>query len=248
MAHITSARIRKAESLCRRQASKLRREHGLMARAQVKKAPDIDAAMTLKETLTKELLTALAESYPKDGFTHEGKELKASQEGGLMWHINGLGGFENFVRGREDFYQLFVITKDGKPVEAFGYLPLADQLSLAVHNNGATGYESRLRVSGRKNLKGGIVNLAPECAAKAAALMEAEADVRVSGSLLTDILDVCAGRVEGFASHEMPLAEGLFAALMVTESGGKTTEPGGDNGIFIAANLDCYNLVKKHVG
>lgn len=247
MVHITSARIRKVESICRRQASTLRREHGQMARAQVKKTPDVQTAIKLKETLTKNLLQDLAESYPKDGFTHEGQELKAPQEDGYMWHINALGALENFVRGKEHIYQLFVLTQDGEAVEAFGYKPLTDEICLSVKNNGATGYEGRLRVSGRINLDDGCVHLAPESASLAGKLVDEGISVRVTGSIMTDILDVCAGRAEGYYASEMPMAEALFAEVMIAESGGKASAP-SENGSFQASNLDCFSALSKLVG
>lgn len=247
MAHITSARIRKAESLCRRQAARFRREHGDMTRAQVKKNPELDAATKFRESLTKDLLKDLAESYPDDGFSHDGETLKASAEDGFMWHINGLGGFDNFLRAKEDFYQLFVLTRDGKPVECFGYMPLSDEISLAVRNNGATGYGARLRVSGRKNLDGSSIHLNTSSAASAVGkIAQAGADVRVTGSYLTDILDLCAGRADGFFAAELPHTEALFAQLMVTESGGSTTSDAGKT--FIAGNNDCFYHLKKLTG
>ena len=244
MAHITSARIRKIESLCRRQAGILRREHGEMTRAQVKKIAQQETALALKEKLTKELLKDLSESYPKDGFIHEGEELKAAQDDGYVWHINALGGFDNFLRGKEDFYQLFVIKKAGKPVEAFGYFPLSDQISLAVHNNGATGYEARLRVSGRKILENSCVHLSPTNADAAYKLMGAGVFVRVTGSTLTDILDVCAGRADCFYAHPLPQTEALFTTLMMGESGGKISDWKEDKP-FVAANIDCFYHINK---
>ena len=244
MTHITSARIRKIESLCRRQASILRREHGEMARAQVKKLSQQETGMALKEKLTKELIKDLTESYPKDGFSHEGDVLKAPQDDAFTWHINALGGFENFLRGKEDFYQIFVLTKAGQPVEAFGYTPLYDQTSLAVHNNGATGYETRLRVSGRKTLEESCVHLDTLNADVANKLTQAGVHLRATGSAYQDILDVCAGRADCFYAQSLPQTEAFFADLMVRESGGKVSSWDGKKP-FIAANIDAFYYINK---
>lgn len=244
MAHITSARIRKIENLCRRYAASLRREHGQMARAQVKKISQREAGTEFKENITKDLLKDLAESYPQDGFYHNGNELKTAKDAGYTWHFNMLGGFENFLRGREDIYQIFVLTKEGKPIECFGYNPLSDQICLAVLNNGATGYETRLRVSGRKTLEESCIHLSglsPDFMCK---LQDSGASIRITGSALTDILDVCSGRADGLFAQDFPLTESLFASLMIAESGGNAISL-KNNKDFIGANFHCFSQLKK---
>lgn len=247
MAHITSARLRMAERVSRRVASKFRRECGVMARAQVKPTLPRAEAEAFKAAMTKDILSQLAESYPDDGFTHEGEVLKKPEGKGLMWHINALGGFENFLRGQAGFYQLYVVTDKGVPVEATAYDPIQDTISLSVKGNGAIGLETRLRVSGLKTLEDGLLYLSNVPADKTDVLFKTNAEVRISGSFLEDILAVCSGQAEAMYCGNMPHTEALFAALMVTESGGKASKPEGGKP-FKAGNIKCFKELTDHVG
>ena len=246
MDHITSERLRMAERAASKVAGKIRREHGVMARAQVKATPPYKEAEAFKNGIAKDIISQLAESYPEDGFTHDGEELKKPEGKGIMWHINALGGFENFVRGKEGFYLLFVVTQNGKPTETTAYNPLQDIFSMSVKGTGAVSHEGRMRVSGLKELKGGAVHLSPSAIATAPAIDEQGAEVRITGSFVEDTLAVCAGKAEGLYGADISLAETMFAALMITESGGKTSRPEAGKS-FMGGNIKCYNQLTKCV-
>lgn len=167
------------------------------------------------------------------------------------WVYQPLCGKRNAEHGRLPCSVQMGYVRGGKLLVGAVYFPVEDMLVIAEPGTGASQGSgvagSRLRVSGRAEVKGTLV-LLPMVSADTAkyALME-KADkldfhTRKSGHALFDAIDVASGRADAAILTRVTPLESALAQLMVAEGGGKATALDGTTPTQTTENLLLANI------
>lgn len=178
--------------------------------------------------LAGQISQALNTAYPSDGLTINGEQVAAGQPDAPHWYIETLGNLHNFAYGRADIYLAFVSKRAGEVVEAAVLSPYADTLLTVSKGGGAYANATRLRTTQVKDVEGALVSLVPAANGLVTKTAENGAQVRISGAAALDLLDVAAGKADGFIGKKLSQADVLLAQLLMRETGGTVTDHGGN--------------------
>lgn len=178
----------------------------------------------------------IAEAFPDDLVVgEEGAELpEAEVAGRRRWYVDPLDGTVNFLKGRRRWASSvgFCDENDRMRVGAVR-LPLWGETYAALDGGGAFCDGSPLRAADTRRLEDALVLVGAvksERELQGAGPAEVAArvlSVRVTGSTVTDLVEVAAGRADAYWSTlpgRWDLAAGL---LLVREAGGVTTDLDG---------------------
>lgn len=149
--------------------------------------------------------------------------------------IDPLDGTRNFLHGLPHWCLTMALEKDGEIVAGMTFDPIRQEMFRVESGSGAFMNNTRLRVSGRKDLNMGMFvvdNILRDEAsaqkfqqARAALESEAGASVRSMGSAALDLAYVAAGRFDGYymqgGAKPWDIATGI---LMVREASGIATD------------------------
>jgi myo-inositol-1(or 4)-monophosphatase len=220
---------------------------------------DIRAEQTLREELNK--------ARPGYAFLMEESGASGSDNWAWRWVVDPLDGTTNFLHGIPHWAISIGLERriaGGESELAAGlvYAPAVDEMFWAEKGGGAFVNERRLRVSARRELKDALFATGIPFAAVAPArrlafahtlgtLMPQVAGIRRFGAAALDLAWVAAGRYDGFwelGLHRWDMAAGM---LLVRESGGFVTDPGGgeprETGNLVAANAHLHAVLSGFV-
>ncbi|KUL40040.1 inositol monophosphatase family protein [Actinoplanes awajinensis] len=169
---------------------------------------------------------------------------------GDRWVIDPVGGNVNTVHGMPDWNIGVSLVRDGQPLLAVVYAPLADELFTAVAGGGARLNDVPMRVSQKTDLAAALVGTgqakpsreaaaAQRTGASITAMLQAALYVRFSVPVTHQLVQVAAGRMDlhwqfdNVRSHIAPLLIVREAGGVVTHLDGKPWEIGG--GAYLAA-------------
>ena len=214
---------------------------------------DIKAEEILKSELT--------QARPNYGWLAEEGEEEAGRDPTRRWIVDPLDGTTNFLHGLPHWAISIALEHKREIVAAVVFNPVGDEIFVAEKGAGAWLNDSRMRVSGRRDMIemlfatglpfGGRADL-PETLADLARILPVCAGVRRWGAAALDLAYVAAGRYDGFWErnlHPWDIAAGL---LLVQEAGGLAEsvfdggKPLGD-GSVIAANGEVFERFSKMV-
>jgi len=210
------------------------------------------------------IVETLQEARPEWGFLgEEGTDIKGSDKR-YRWIIDPLDGTNNFLHGIPHWCVTIALEKDGDVVAALTYDPIRQETFRAEKGQGAFMDRTRLRVSGRKNLKDAVVGLDIGYGKTDPATLDRHLDlwksisltgagVRFYGAMALDMAYVAAGRVDAlinWASRPWDVAAGL---LLVREAKGVVTDLSlksavADSGAFVLGNADMHRAVADLAG
>lgn len=208
------------------------------------------------ERIIKEELRGARPSY---GWLGEETGEEAGEDPTRRWIVDPLDGTTNFLHGLPHWAVSIALEHKGEIVAGVIFDAAKDELYYAEKGLGAYMNETRLRVSGRRNMIEAIFatgvpfggkSTLPATLQDFARLMPQCAGVRRFGSAALDLAYVAAGRYDGYwerGIHAWDMAAGL---ILVKEAGGFVgpVREGRDifeSGSVIAANAELFEPLGK---
>ena len=175
------------------------------------------------------------------------------------WIVDPLDGTTNFLHGLPHWAVSIALEHKGEIVSAVVFDAAKDELFWAEKGAGAWLNDSRMRVSGRKNMVDAVFATGVPFGAKStlpatmqdlARLMPACAGVRRWGAASLDLAYVAAGRYDGYWERELKAWDIAAGLLLVKEAGGFVTSVReGDQplekGSILCANEPLFEPLKK---
>jgi len=144
-------------------------------------------------------------------------------QNGNYFAVCAIDGIENFTHGNNKFALSVAMITENVITAAVVYNPILDEMFFAEKGNGAfkEGFRSheRLRVAGTKTAQNALLN----CTANADLLQKAmnlSSNVRISGSVATDLAYLAAGKTDAVIAAEVPTNVLAAGMLLVKEAGG----------------------------
>ena len=218
---------------------------------------DFVSAADLKseEIIKAELLLA----RPQFGFLlEEGGEI-APTDGNSRWIIDPLDGTTNFLHAIPHFCISIALEQNNELTAAVIYNPITDDTYWAEKGRGAFLNDTKLVVSGRKNLENSV--LATGIPHKARpnhrpflhnlmTVMPEVAGIRRFGSAALDLCYVAQGRFDGFFETDLAQWDMAAGILMVSEAGGEVTTYNGKDdmlatGEILATNKNLHGSITR---
>ncbi|MGR3491778.1 MAG: inositol monophosphatase family protein [Shimia sp.] len=212
---------------------------------------DIAAEAILKE----ELMGA----RPTYGWLAEEGGEEPGKDPTRRWIVDPLDGTTNYLHGLPHWAISIALEHKGKIVSGVIYDPAKDEMFFAEKGLGAFMNQTRLRVSGRRDLIesifatglpfGGRSDL-PDTLQDLVRIMPTCAGVRRFGSAALDMAYVAAGRYEGYWERRLNPWDLAAGILIVKEAGGfaEALDPEDsilDSGTILAANGDIFPTFAK---
>jgi myo-inositol-1(or 4)-monophosphatase len=170
----------------------------------------------------------IARRYPEDAVLGE-------EEGGAtgerLWIIDPIDGTANYARGLPRYCVSIGYAERGTPVLGAIYDPSHDWLYSAARGEGAWHDGERMRVSETGDMQAATVELGWSTRRPASAYVDmigrvfaAGAAMRRAGSGALGLVDVAAGRVEGYAELHINSWDCAAGIVLVQEAGGFTND------------------------
>lgn len=182
------------------------------------------------------LRPALAEAVPGSVW-EEDEHADGPIAAGERWAVDPVGGNVNTVHGMTDWNIGVSLIRDGRPVLAVLYVPLAGEMFTAVAGGGAWLNGVRLRVGVKTDLSAALVGTgqakpgreaaaADRAGASVAAMMRNALYVRMSVPVGHQLAQVAAGRMDAHWQFDNVRSH-IGPVLLVREAGGVVTDLDG---------------------
>jgi myo-inositol-1(or 4)-monophosphatase len=256
-----SALLKVMSDAARKAARDLNRDFGELAELQVaKKAPaDFVSAADLKAEQT--IFEMLTKARPGYGFLGEERGMIEGTDKTHTWIVDPLDGTTNFLHAIPHFAINIALKREGAIVAAVTYNPVTNELFWAEKGKGAFVNDKRLRVAARTRLDESVIATGipflghgqhATFLKELHQISQRVAGVRRFGSAALDLAWVAAGRYDGFWERDLQDWDICAGLLLVTEAGGRVTNPdGGDEilggGAVVAGNLDIQPLILERL-
>jgi myo-inositol-1(or 4)-monophosphatase len=158
---------------------------------------------------------------------------------GEWWVVDWVEGNINHVQGHSDWGITIALVRDNAPVLAVAHFPVAQETYTAIVGQGAHLNGKRIAVSAKADLDAAIVATAQATphdtfdnnhllGTSVIAMQNAVLLVRVSVPSTVQLVQVAAGRIDGFWQHTNQPGGVVAGALFVSEAGGVLTDLHGD--------------------
>ncbi|MFC8005057.1 inositol monophosphatase family protein [Streptomyces olivaceus] len=178
------------------------------------------------------LRPALTAALPSAGWLND-EHGSGSMAAGEWWLIDPVGGNVNAVHGMPDWNIGVSLVRDGRPVLAVVYAPVADEMFTASEGDGAYLNGVRLRVSAKTSLDGALTGtgqakpdrdrrLTQRMGAAVTAMLDAALCVQVSVPVTGQLAQVAAGRMDVHWQFDNVRSH-TAGVLLVQEAGGVVT-------------------------
>ena len=203
------------------------------------------------ERIIKEELRGGRPSY---GWLGEETGEEAGEDPTRRWIVDPLDGTTNFLHGLPHWAVSIALEHKGEIVAGVIFDPAKDEMFVAEKGQGAFMNETRLRVSGRRNMAEAVFATGVPFGAKKtlpatlkdlARLMPVCAGVRRWGAAALDLAYVAAGRYDGFWERELNPWDMAAGLVLVREAGGflgpvRDGREIFESGTVIAANGELF--------
>ena len=203
------------------------------------------------------IIDAIRRVYPSHGILGEETGHHSGDE--YQWVIDPLDGTTNYLHGFPQFSVSIALRHKQRLEQGVVFDPLRQELFTASRGKGARLDDRRIRVTTRRSLDGALLGTGFPFRELAdlehyldtlRALIPRTAGVRRAGSAALNLAYVAAGRLDGF--WEFGLAKWDMAAgvLLIQESGGMVSGPGGEpdfmsTGDIVAGNPKVWKDMLK---
>lgn len=242
-------------------ARALRRDFGEVENLQVSKKGPADFVSKADRKAEKVLFDELNRARPMYGFLMEESGAKVGDAEHLRWIVDPLDGTTNFLHGLPHWAISIACEERGEIVAAVTFDPLKDEMFWAERGRGAFMNDTRMRVSGRKNLsesllatgipfmgRGGHETFHPILKT----FMPEVAGIRRFGAASLDLAYVAAGRFDGFWETDLAPWDVAAGILLIREAGGYITELDGganmlESGSVLAANQNLHRPMQRKI-
>jgi myo-inositol-1(or 4)-monophosphatase len=203
--------------------------------------------------------TDLLAARPTYGWVGEETGAQDGVDPTRRWIVDPLDGTTNFLHGMPHWAVSIALEHKGEIVSAVVFDAAKDEMFVAEKGAGCWLNESRLRVSGRRNMVDavfatgvpfGAKHTLPATLQDLARLMPACAGVRRWGAASLDLAYVAAGRFDGYWERELNAWDIAAGILLVREAGGfvSAIREGDDpleKGAVICANEPLFEPFRK---
>ncbi|MGD9916670.1 MAG: inositol monophosphatase [Paenirhodobacter sp.] len=208
------------------------------------------------ERIIKEELRAARPSY---GWLGEETGEDAGEDPTRRWIVDPLDGTTNFLHGLPHWAVSIALEHKGEVVAGVIFDAAKDEMYYAEKGFGAYMNETRLRVSGRRNMLESIFatgvpfggrSTLPATLQDLARLMPVCAGVRRFGSAALDLAYVASGRYEGYWERGINAWDIAAGLILVKEAGGfigpvREGREIFDSNSVIAANAEIFEPLCK---
>ena len=171
---------------------------------------------------------AIAERFPGDAVIGEEE---GGADGERLWIIDPIDGTANYARGIPHYCVSIGYLEHGVPTLGVIHDPSHDALYAAALGRGAWRNDERLAVSPCDDLDAATVECGWSTRRPAAAyvdlverVLSAGGAIRRAGSGALGLVDVAAGRVEGYAELHINAWDCAAGIVLVREAGGFTND------------------------
>jgi len=196
---------------------------------------DIGARIAANDALVMDLMReGLAAILPGSRLIED--ELAEGHLGsGDAWIVDPVEGAINHIHGMDDWCVTATLMRDDRPYLTVVHLPLQGQTYTALAGQGAWLNGAPLRVSAKRDLGAAMVGTGQAAPGESAEVLARLAQsvgamlghaltVRVSVPATLQLIQVAAGRMEGFWQFSPVLSGLVSGALLVREAGGQVTD------------------------
>lgn len=235
----------------------LSRDFGEVQNLQVSKKGTGDFVTSADLRAEKIIREELESARPKFGFLMEESGERKGADPQNRWIVDPLDGTHNFMHGVPHFCTSIALEREGDVIAGVIYNPATDELFVAERGQGAYANDTRMRVSGRTQLReclmtSHIPRLGQSghrtALAEQAAVMKETIGVRCSGSTALDLAYVAAGRYDGTWQRGPEAWDFAAGLIMIREGGGFATAIDGGRDMFgsrtiLAGNEKVHKLL-----
>ena len=201
----------------------------------------------------------LMEARPTYGFLgEEGTEIEG-KDPTRRWIVDPLDGTTNFLHGLGHWAVSIALEHKGAIVAGVIYDPVKDEMFYAEKGFGAFMNESRLRVSGRREMNEALFSTGLPFADRGdyartykelSRLLPITSGVRRFGAAALDLAYVAAGRYDGFWEWDLKPWDLAAGIVIVKEAGGlvEAMDPAGnpiETGDIICGNGELFERFAK---
>ena len=167
-----------------------------------------------------------------------GEESGLTGQGDHLWIIDPLDGTTNYLRAIPHYAISIALAVRGRIEHGVVYDPLRDEMFTASRGEGAFLNSQRIRVSGRRELKGAVLGTAFPFRKRRLleayrgmfnAVFDQVEDIRRAGTASLDLAYTACGRLDGYWELGLKPWDVAAGALLVQEAGGVVMDiAGGD--------------------
>jgi myo-inositol-1(or 4)-monophosphatase len=186
----------------------------------------------------------IADAFPGDAVLGEEGGASGDARARHLWIVDPIDGTANYARGIAHYCVSIAVHRDGAALAGALHDPCHDRLYAAATGAGAWLNGTRLQVSACDELEAATVECGwstrrstADYLALVARVFDAGCQMRRAGSGALGLVDVAAGRVEGYCELHINSWDCAAGLLLVREAGGFT------NDFFAGDGLNSGNPV-----
>ena len=208
------------------------------------------------------IASAVAETFPEDGFLGEEGGLSGAQDARWSWVVDPLDGTTNFVHRVPHFAVSIGLLFEGEPYAGVVRHVCRGETYHAMRSEGAWCGERRLRVTERSELSRSLVatgfsydraSRTEELLGPVERAMKEVRGIRRMGAAALDLADVAQGIYDGYWEDALNPWDVAAGVMLVREAGGRVSAYDGspatiDGGTFIATNGHIHDAMLTLVG
>lgn len=185
------------------------------------------------------IVETLKTAYPSHAFLGEESGESGKEGAEFTWVIDPLDGTTNFIHGIPQFAVSIALLKDGLPLHAVVYHPIANELFTATKGKGAFLDSRRIRVSGCLTMQDALLATGfpfregddyDAYLKTMKAMMEKTCGLRRIGSAALDLCWTACGRFDGYWEKGIKIWDIAAGALIAREAGAFVTDFTGEGG------------------
>jgi myo-inositol-1(or 4)-monophosphatase len=179
----------------------------------------------------------LAAAFPADGF--QGEENGIARRGTLCWVVDPIDGTANYMRGGRRFCVSLACLEDRTPLIGAIMAPAVSELYVARRGGGALLNGGPIRVADTSSLDRAIIEIGwsrrranRDFLALCEKLLDHGAVLRQGGSGALGLVEVAAGRLDGYVELHINLWDVAAALVILAESGAALNAFLGGDGLI----------------
>lgn len=182
----------------------------------------------------------LAARFPDDGF--QGEEAGRTREGNLRWVVDPIDGTSNFARGGTRWCVSVGLMEAGIPLLGVLSAPARQELYAAARGGGAALNGAVIRVAETASMDRAMIEAgwsarvdSADYLALCGRIVGAGAMLRSGGSGALGLVEVAAGRLDGYVELHINLWDCAAALAVLAEAGAMTNAYREEGGPILAA-------------
>ena len=182
------------------------------------------------------LSDAMADAFPEDGF--QGEEAGAARQGALRWVVDPIDGTSNYARGATRWCVSLGLLEDRTPLLGVLAAPGLGETYAACAGQGATLNGVPIRAAATADLSRAMVECGwspriptPDYLAMCTRVMATGSMLRAGGSGALGLVEVAAGRIDGYVERHINLWDVAAALAVLAEAGAVTNDFLGGDGL-----------------